>query len=150
MKIEEAIKQNRFDSSHQKAIINIIYTANWIRDRQCELFVKHELLPQHYNILRILKGKHPGPSSPGQIKEVMLDKSNDITRLIDKLVKKGLAKRNLCETNRRKIDVFITVKGLSLLKEINEPFKKHISALKKIISVKEAENLSELLDKFRL
>jgi DNA-binding MarR family transcriptional regulator len=149
MKIEEAIKQTRFENGYQKALINILYTANWLRDQQTETFKKHNILQQHYNILRILKGRYPKAVSPGEIKDVMLDKGNDVTRLVDKLVKMGLAKRNLCKMNRRKIDIFVTQKGISLLAEISEPFKKQIAALKKNMKESDAEMLSELLDKFR-
>jgi DNA-binding MarR family transcriptional regulator len=149
MKIEKAIKQSKFESPLQKAVINIFYTANWLRDQQWELFKKYDILPQHYNVLRIIKGKHPESVSPGDIKEVMLDKGNDVTRLVDKLVKMGLVKRSLCEANRRKIDINLTDKGLDFLKELNEPMRKQYNSIKKQLSEKEAEQLSNLLDKLR-
>lgn len=149
MKIEQAIKQSKFESPFQKAVINIIYTANWLRDQQTELFKQHEILPQHYNVLRIVNGKHPKSVSPGDIKEVMLDKGNDVTRLVDKLVKMGFLKRSLCEENRRKIDINLTDKGVKFLKEVNEPMRKQYHNIKKVLSEKEAETLSNLLDKLR-
>ena len=149
MKIEQSIKQSKFESPFQKAVINIIYTANWLRDQQTELFKQHDILPQHYNVLRIVNGKHPKSVSPGDIKEVMLDKGNDVTRLVDKLVKMGLLKRSLCEENRRKIDIHLTDKGVKFLKEISEPMRKQYNNIKKVLSEKEAENLSNLLDKLR-
>jgi DNA-binding MarR family transcriptional regulator len=149
MKIEKAIKQSKFESPLQKAVINIFYTANWLRDQQWELFKKYDILPQHYNVLRIIKGKHPESVSPGDIKDVMLDKGNDVTRLVDKLVKMGLVKRSLCEANRRKIDINLTDKGLGFLKELNEPMRKQYNSIKKQLSEKEAEQLSNLLDKIR-
>ncbi|HRD38816.1 MAG TPA: MarR family transcriptional regulator, partial [Bacteroidia bacterium] len=148
-KIKKAIKQSKFESPFQKAVINIIYTANWLRDQQTELFKKHDILPQHYNVLRIVNGKHPKSVSPGDIKEVMLDKGNDVTRLVDKLVKMDLLKRSLCEENRRKIDINLTDKGVKFLKEINEPMRKQYLNMKKFLSEKEAESLSNLLDKLR-
>lgn len=150
MKIEEAIKQSKFENSYQKAIINIIYTANWLRDQEEEFFKIHNILPQHYNVLRIVKGKHPKVISPGEIKEVMLDKGNDVTRLVDKLVKRGFLARKTCENNRRKIDIAITTKGIDFLKSMNEPFKKQMNELKKQLDEKDAEKLSNLLDKFRI
>lgn len=149
MKIEQAIKQTKFESPFQKAVINIIYTANWLRDQQTELFKQHDILPQHYNVLRIVNGKHPKSVSPGDIKEVMLDKGNDVTRLVDKLVKMGFLKRSLCEENRRKIDINLTDKGVKFLKEINEPMRKQYLSMKKVLSEKEAETISNLLDKLR-
>ena len=149
MKLEKAIKQNKFESPYQKAVINIIYTANWLRDQQLALFKQYDVLPQHYNVLRIIKGKHPEPVAPGDIKEVMLDKGNDVTRLVDKLVKMGLLKRSLCEENRRKIDIALTDKGLKFLKELNEPMRKQFNNIKKQMSEKETGQLSDLLDKLR-
>lgn len=149
MKLEDEIKQEKFESNYHKAVINIIYTANWLRDQQMDVFKAFDVLPQHYNVLRIVKGKYPKPCSPGEIKEVMLDKGNDVTRLVDKLVKKGLVKRNLCESNRRKIDIQITEKGLIFLKELNDPMKKQLSVMKKNMSEKEAGLLSDILDKMR-
>lgn len=150
MKIEKVIKQGaRFKSSHEKAAVNLIYTSSWFRDAQNALFKDHSILPQHYNVLRILKGKHPESVSPGIIKEVMLEKNNDVTRLLDKLVLKGLVKRQLCPVNRRKMDINITEKGIRLLQELDGPLKKHLSEMKKKLTDKEAEQLSNLLDKMR-
>lgn len=148
MRIEEAIKQ-KFGDSYQKAVVNLIYTGNWMRDKQSALFKAYDILPQHYNILRILKGKHPKPVSPGEIKEVMLDKGNDVTRLLDKLVAKGLVKRGLCEENRRKMDVLITEEGLKFVEVLSEPVKQVNQDVRNNISVEEAEQLSDLLDKLR-
>ena len=149
MKIEDAIKQSHFADSYQKATVNLIYTGNWMRDKQASFFKEHDILPQHYNALRIIKGRSPKPISPGEIKEVMLDKGNDITRLIDKLVQKGLVKRALCEENRRKMDVTITNKGLLLIKELENPLIEFTNTIKERLTEKEAEQLSTLLDKMR-
>jgi DNA-binding MarR family transcriptional regulator len=150
VEIEKAIKQvTRFKSSHEKATVNLIFTSSWFRDTQNALFREHDILPQHYNVLRILKGKHPEPVCPGDIKDVMLEKNNDVTRLLDKLVMKGLVKRQLCLINRRKMDINITEKGLKLLQEMDEPLRKHLAEMKKRLTDKEAEQLSNLLDKMR-
>ena len=92
MKIEEAIKQGRFGSNFHKAVVNLIYTSNWLRDAHTDLFRKYGILSQHFNALRIIKGRHPKPVSAGEIKEVLLDKASDVTRLLDKLVNLDLAK----------------------------------------------------------
>ena len=117
MKIEEAIKQERFADNWDKAVINIHYTANQLRDRQNMQLKEHGLLIQHYNAMRIIKGKHPNPVSPGEIKEVLIDKANDLTRLLDKLVEMKLVKRGVCPANRRKVDVGLTPKGIDWLKQ---------------------------------
>lgn len=149
MKIGEVIKQVKFRDSYHKALVNLIYTSNWLRDANGKVFREHDILSQHYNVLRIIKGKHPEPISPGEIKEVMLDKASDVTRLIDKLVAKGLVNRGLCEANRRKMDVTITPAGEELIQTLEKPINKLHNQLKKRISPEEAEQLSTLLDTLR-
>ena len=149
MNISEAIKQTNFNSTHEMAMINILYTSNWLRDKQKEHFNVHNLKTQHFNVLRILKGKYPAPSCPGEIKDVMLDKSPDLTRLIDKMIKMGLVDRNVCQENRRKVDVVITEKGLNVVDDISVKMIAHHSMWKEKLNAKEAEQLSELLDKIR-
>ncbi|UKJ09172.1 MarR family winged helix-turn-helix transcriptional regulator [Solitalea lacus] len=149
MKIEKEILQEDFGNSHQKAVINLMFTHNWVRDKLSGIFKTYDILPQHYNVLRILKGKHPQPVSPGQIKDVMIDKGNDVTRLLDKLVTKGFVKRCLCEENRRKMDITITEAGLKLLDELSPFFDEFYQAMKGRLNENDAELLSDLLDKLR-
>lgn len=149
MKIEEAIKQSRFSDNYQKVIVNLIFTGNWIRDEQTRLLKQFDILPQHFNVLRIIKGRYPEPISPGEIKEVLIDKSNDLTRLLDKLERKGLIKRRLCPVNRRKMDITLTSKGIKLTEETTGSIEPFAKSLKGRITDKEAETLSKLLDKMR-
>lgn len=149
MNISEAIKQKNFTSSHEMALVNILFTSNWLRDKQKELFYTHDLKSQHFNVLRILKGKHPEASCPGEIKDVMLDKSPDLTRLIDKMIKMGLVDRNVCQVNRRKVDVVITDKGLKTVNEISHKMDGMSSLWDEKLSATEAKQLSDLLDKIR-
>ena len=129
-------------------MLNIIYTHNWLNDLQEELFKAQDLTPQQYNVLRILRGKHPNSISAGEIKEVMLDKNPDLTRLCDRLVKKELIERETNEFNRRQVLIRITKKGLELLKEM-DPTVKGMAKKNIHLSDKEAELLSDLLDKLR-
>jgi DNA-binding MarR family transcriptional regulator len=149
MKIEEAIKQSRFADSYHRSLVNLFYTANWLRDRQIRLLKQFDILPQHYNVLRIIRGKDPEPVSPGQIKEVLIDKANDLTRLLDKLEKKGLIRRRLCPANRRKMDVTLTPKGAQLLEDAAKTMDTLTREMKDKLSDKEAASLGRLLDKMR-
>lgn len=149
VKIEEAIKQATFETSLQKAVINLVYTSNWMRDKQHELFKPYGILPQHFNVLKILKGKHPELVSPSYIKEVMLDKAPDLTRLVDKLVQKGWASRQQCEQNRRMVEIGLTDKGLKVLEKINEQVKTNAANLQNRLTETESNQLSDLLDKLR-
>lgn len=149
MGLEEDIKQEKgFKSERHKALVNIIYTHNWIADQIKELMAEFELTRQQFNVLRILRGMNPKPISTWEIRERMIDKMSDVSRIVDRLQKKGLAERGTCSVDKRKVDVCITDKGLALLHKIDEreeAFEKMYAG----ISEKEAENLNQILDKFR-
>ncbi len=148
MKIEDAIKQKNFSSEYQKAFINVEYTHNWLKGKTKQLFNDNEVTQQQYNVLRILRGAHPDVRSAGEIKSVMLDKSPDLTRLMDRLVKKGYAEREMSESNRRKIEIKITESGLKLLDKLDPKILK-IESIFHSLSPEEATQLSDLLDKLR-
>ena len=149
MKIEQAIQQASFDNSLHKAVINLVYTSNWMRDKQNQLFKPYGILPQHFNVMKILKGKHPELVSPSYVKEVMLDKAPDLTRLVDKLVQKGWASRKQCEQNRRMVEIGLTDKGVKVLEVLNEQVKANAASLQNRLTETEAEQISDLLDKLR-
>ncbi len=92
MSIEEDINQRKFRNEYQKASINIIYTFNWMNEKMRSLFEEHELTSQQFNILRILRGAGQ-PISTLQIRQRMLDKMSDTSRIVDRLIVKGLAKK---------------------------------------------------------
>ncbi len=148
MKFEEEIKQSKFDSSTQKAVLNVMFTSNWINAHFRDVFKPYDLTPQQYNVLRILRGKHPKSANPGEIKEVMLDKNPDLTRLCDRLCKLDLITRGVDKTNRRKINIKISDAGLELLKTLDPKIKKMQSSMKSLTE-DEANQLSDLLDKMR-
>lgn len=147
MNIESEIKQEKFSSQHQKAVINLIYTTNWLTSRQQDFFKPHNITGQQFNILRILKGQHPKTISATEIKARMLDKNSDVSRLLDRLVSKNLIVKKACPNDRRAADVSITEEGLILLKSIDkqQADMDHILTLTET----EAKLLSDLLDKSR-
>lgn len=149
MKLSKAIKKNRYSSLQLKVMLNVIYTSNWFLDRQNKLFKEHGLLSQHYSILRILRGALPEPVSPGTFKDVMLGKSNDLTRLIDKMVAMDLVTKHICPVNKRKVDVEITPNGLIKLDELDKIIIKEEVMLASAINDVEAEFLNNILDKIR-
>lgn len=149
MRFEDEIKQTKpFKNNLTKALLNVIYTGNYLQDiTSCNL-KEFDINGQHYNILRILKGVYPNSVCPGHIKEILLDKRGDLTRLLDKLEKMKYITRNLNPGNRRMIEVRITKEGLKLLEAIsNKPDKEDV--LKGKLTDKEAVLLSDLLDKIR-
>ncbi len=118
-KLEEVITQPVFQNNRHKVFSKILYTANYISDITGPFFKEHNILQQHYDILRIVREKNGEPISPGQIIEAMIDKGRDLTRLVDKLVKLGYLKRATSSTNRRKVEIFITDSGIELTEKIN-------------------------------
>lgn len=134
-----------FPNSKVKALLNIIYTANWINSIQNSFFKPYGISPQQYNILRILRGAKE-PLKVQTIKERMLERAPNATRLMDKLCDKTFIERIPCPTDRRVVHIQITKQGLSLLKEIDKYLKNDY--LEKLTE-KEAGILSDLLDKIR-
>jgi DNA-binding MarR family transcriptional regulator len=148
MDIKQLIKQENFRDNYHKAMINLFYTSNFFRDAHVHIFKKYKIQGQHFNVLRILKGKHPEPVSPGYIKEVILDKGRDLTRLIDKLVELKWVSRKICEDNKRRMNINLTAKGLEVVEKITNELVMVDQKIKHL-SEEEYEQLSNLLDKMR-
>ena len=147
MSIEKDISQRKFSSEFQKAMVNLIYTHNWMMERMKQFFEKADLTPQQFNILRILRGAGQ-PLSTLQIRQRMLDKMSDTSRIVDRLIKKGLTKKVVCKTDRRLVDVSITDKGLKLLDKLDEE-QNELDSIVSHLSEREANDLNNLLDKIR-
>lgn len=148
MKLEEEIKQKRFDTEHEKLTVNILYTGNWMNLINVKNLKPFRLTLQQYNLLRILRGQYPNPTTVNMLIERMLDKSSNASRIVDKLLLKNLVTRRICKKDRRSVDVVITEKGLSILKTIDDyknEWNKKLNALTK----EEAKILNNLLDKLR-
>lgn len=148
MGIENEIQQTKFRNAHQKAAINLIYTVAWMRDRTKCVFEAEDITSQQFNILRILRGSFPQPLSTLQIRERMLEKMSDTSRIVDRLIAKGLVKKLVCKNDRRLVDVIITDKGKKLLERLDER-QDEIDGVLQNLSEKDANILSDLLDKLR-
>jgi MarR family transcriptional regulator, 2-MHQ and catechol-resistance regulon repressor len=148
MGIEKDIQQARFRNAHQKAAINLIYTMGWIRDRTKCIFEAEDITPQQFNILRILRGSYPQPLSTLQIRERMLEKMSDTSRIVDRLIAKGLVKKVTCKSDRRLVDVIITDKGKKLLEKLDLK-QDEMDGVLGNLSEMDANALSDLLDKIR-
>lgn len=148
MSIENDIKQARFRNAYQKASINLIYTLGWLRERTKCIFESEDITPQQFNILRILRGSFPQPLSTLQIRERMLEKMSDTSRIVDRLIAKGLVKKVTCKTDRRLVDVIITDKGKKLLERLDQRQDEMDNVLGNL-SEDDANQLSNLLDKIR-
>lgn len=147
MGIEKDIQQQHFRSEFQKASVNIMYSANWLQEKIKCMLEQDDITLQQYNILRILRGSHQ-PLSTLQIRSRMLDKMSDTSRIVERLLKKGLVEKKVCSADKRLVDVSISKKGLTLLEKLD---KKNIELdqLVSRLSVEEANTLNRLLDKMR-
>ncbi len=147
MSIDKDIKQRSFKSDHQRAIVNLIFTYNWTTEQLKQIFDKEDLTMQQFNILRILRGSEK-PISTLQIRERMLDKMSDTSRIVDRLIIKGLAKKVVNKLDKRLVDVSITDKGRKTLQKI-DLHEDDIHNIVSSLSDKEAKTLNKLLDKIR-
>lgn len=147
MSIEEDILQSKFRNEYQKAVVNFIYTSNWLNEKMKFFFDKEKITAQQFNILRILRGAGR-PISTLQIRQRMLDKMSDTSRIVDRLVLKGLVKKNTCANDKRLVDVLITDKGKKLLEKIDQ-YEMDMDAILDALSQAEVKTLNTLLDKIR-
>jgi DNA-binding MarR family transcriptional regulator len=148
MKLEDEIQQKSFKTPQQKLAVNILYTCNWLNHYYFALFKGKDITVQQYNVLRILRGQYPSYCNLKLIKERMLDRMSDASRIIDKLVQKNYVVRKSCPDDRRSVNILITEKGLQLLESldfIDSETEKIFSSL----SNDETEKLNDLLDKLR-
>ncbi len=144
----DEIKQRKFRSEAQKAILNILVTSNKLYASNNRFLKQYGLSQEQYNVLRILRGLHPETSTVLNIQERMMDKMSNASRLVDKLEAKKLLTRTQSPTDRRQVEILITQEGLDLLKLIDEP----VGMLEKRLNdipEKELIRMNEILDQIR-
>lgn len=148
MSIEEEIN-GRFRNEYHKALINLTYTVKLLSYEFNKSLKAQGLAEQQYNVLRILRGfRSQAPLSIGFIKQRMLDKDSDVSRIVDRLFEKGLLSRKENPDDRRQKSVEITTKGLELLDKMFSCEQKADTLLKNL-SIEEVKQLNYLLDKIR-
>src|ERR1700753_2986946 len=148
MRIEDEIQSSKFEDNYHKAVINVNYTYGWLSNTFRCKFERHNLTQQQFNILRILRGQYPKPATINLLKERMLDKMSDTSRIVDRLVQKGLVSRCTNSRDRRAVDIRISETGMDILAKMDAEFKTK-DALKNNLTEEEAGLLSDLLDKLR-
>ncbi len=147
MGIEKDIQQKVFRNGHQKATVNILFSASWLHERIKEFLLDEDITPQQYNIIRILRGNNK-PMSTLQIRERMLDKMSDTSRIVDRLLLKGLVEKKISCTDKRLVDVNITKKGMVLIERLDKK-NDSLDGILKQLNNDEVIILNELLDKMR-
>ncbi|HEY8893451.1 MAG TPA: MarR family transcriptional regulator [Niastella sp.] len=147
MSIEKDIQQPKFRNEYHKTVVNLIFTYNWITEKTKQFFEKGDITSQQYNILRILRGAGK-PLSTLQIRQRMLDKMSDTSRIVDRLVKKELVQKVICKTDRRLVDVTITDAGMQLLDRLDS-YNEQMDSMLGNLTEEDAKMLNQLLDKIR-
>lgn len=147
MGIEKDIQQPVFRNDYQKAMVNIIFSANWLTEKIKILIDTEDITLQQYNILRILRGSRQ-PISTLQIRERMLDKMSDTSRIVERMLKKGLVEKKICSADKRLVDVILSKRGLGLLEKLDRK-NAALDGILQSLTPEEAMALNGLLDKMR-
>ncbi len=148
MSIQSDIKQNKpFRNEHHELVVNIIYTYNWLVDQIKQKLKPFNITLQQFNVLRILRGAGE-PVSTSVIRERMLDKMSDTSRIVDRLYQKGLVKRTTCSSDKRLVDISLTREGEELLVKMDN-VNNDMDAIAASLCPEEAKSLSRLMDKLR-
>ncbi len=148
MQLQKEIQASKFESVHQQAVINVVYTANWCNDQLRQAFLPYNVTTQQFNVLRILRGQHPDPCTISLLKARILDKMCDASRIVDRLVQKELVLKTTNKSDKRAADILITKKGLALLEEMDQNIDLS-SPVSANLTEEETETLNALLDKMR-
>jgi len=147
MELEKEIR-SKFENDYHKVVVNILYTHGWVTTLMKARLGKYHITVQQFNILRILRGQYPHPATINLLKERMLDKMSDASRIVERLIQKGLVTRSINKKDRRAVDILISEKGLDILRRL-DPIIKTDDVLCSNINPEEAVYLNNLLDKLR-
>ncbi len=146
-KLDDELK-SKFENERQKAMLNILFTSNWLKAKQIALFKPYGISPQQYNILRILRGARDRMNMRN-VKQRMIDRAPNATRLTDKLIQKGLVERERCDEDRRVVYVRITKTGLDLLERVDKNIREQTEQSMRILNDQDAATLNRILDALR-
>ena len=148
MQLQKETLTTRFESIHHQAIVNVWHTSNWCTERLKQTIVPFEVTTQQFNILRILRGQNPNPATINLLKSRMLDKMSDTSRIVDRLVQKGLVVKESNAVDKRAVDIKISDKGLELLELMDQEVSLSV-IISSNLTEQEAITLNDLLDKMR-
>ncbi|MBE2288930.1 MAG: MarR family transcriptional regulator [Chitinophagaceae bacterium] len=148
MRLEDAIKSNKFRDEKHKASLNVLYTAYWLKSNFTQVFKACGLTMEQHNVLRILKGMHPEPMCVKEIGARILEKNSNVPRIIDRLVAKKLVKRAQSKQDKRETMISLTEKGIEVIDHARKEIDTYANSL---INMNEddARSLNELLEKMR-
>ncbi|NBB99641.1 MAG: MarR family transcriptional regulator [Bacteroidetes bacterium] len=149
MKLSELIKQESFASPAQKALLNVMVSSSWVMNELSSMMATYDITPAQYNVLRILRGSHPEPLTCSAVGERLLDRTPDVTRLLNRLEGRALVERQRASHDRRVVEVGITKQGRALLKRMAPEVEAVQQRLTCHLSTHEQRQLSDLLEKLR-
>ncbi len=148
MQLQKEIKASKFENVFQQALVNLTYTYFWSSQKVKDMLNVYDITQQQYNVLRILRGQHPSPSTINLIKSRILDKMSDTSRIVDRLIQKEFVEKTTNVHDKRAVDIIITGKGLALLKKMDKEVD-FSTFIVNNLTEEEAEQLNVLLDKMR-
>ena len=148
MKLQEALKTDRFRDEQHKATLNVLYTAYWFKSHLNVVFKEYSITEEQFNVMRILKGKHPEQMCVRDIASRMLEKNSNVPRIVDRLVAKDFAKRENSREDKRETLISLTAKGIAQLEKVSKEVEKKSNEIINLSS-EEADQLHNLLEKLR-
>ncbi|MEI8278935.1 MAG: MarR family transcriptional regulator [Bacteroidota bacterium] len=148
MKLEDALKTTKFKDAKHKATLNILYTSYWLKSSISTVMKDNSITMEQYNVLRILKGKHPERMCVKDIGSRMIERSSNVPRIIDRLVVKKLVDRTISKEDKRETLIMITAKGIDLLEKTTKQVDEHEKRLS-AFTEEDAQMLNDLLEKLR-
>ncbi|RZL50860.1 MAG: MarR family transcriptional regulator [Pedobacter sp.] len=148
VQLQKEVKASKFENIYQQALVNVIFTYHWCTQNVKVALEPFDITQQQYNVLRILRGQYPSPATVNLIKNRILDKMSDTSRIVDRLIQKGYVEKSVNNYDKRAVDIIISDKGLTLLKKMDKEVD-FSSFIAPNLSQEEAEQLNVLLDKMR-
>ncbi len=148
MNVEQIIKTEKEIPLQSRTIIHLLLVNNKVSEAMTACLKPFEVSPQQFNVLRILRGQNGKPANLSTLNDRMVTKMSNTTRLVDKLILKQLVDRKVCPSNRRKVEITITSKGLEELKKMDNAVITIEKEILKNVSTTELEELNRLLNKF--
>lgn len=148
VQLQKEVKTAKFENIFQQALVNVMFTYHWNTQNVKEALAPFDITHQQFNVLRILRGQYPSPATVNLIKNRILDKMSDTSRIVDRLIQKGYVEKTINNYDKRAVDIIITNKGLALLKKMDKEID-FSSFIAPNLTTEEAEQLNILLDKMR-
>lgn len=150
MKLEEEIQQRKFRNEFHKLQINLLFTTSWMNQLTAQVLKPYNISWQQFNILRILKGMHPEPATVKVLTSKMIDKMSNASRLVEKLRQKNYIERKECKSDRRRVDIEITLLGLEVVEKTTQELNKLMDKQMANISEADAQMVNDVLDRMRM